>query len=368
MPRVTLVLPVFNGANFIRRAVQSVKEQTYRDLHLVIVDDGSRDASIHELAEQLGITLILGPHRGAAAARNRALVRGDSEFIGFMDADDYSFPHRIAAQVAEMERGKLDLVASELRFVDENGLPLPGSWKRPAHAEREPWGSLLERNWIGTPGVLLRRTLLKDIGYFDEEFTHAEDYDLWLRAGRAHRIGYVDEPLVLCRRHIGNTSRNFAAHQHFERRALQKVPAAEALAAFRRLYSRPSEQEEAWIWFLLRSGHPGLQAALEGALARNPGSVVLRFALGIRLNDAGALDDACSVFTEIRDVDAAARNNAAVLEVACGKKDSAKEQLERALENHPEYYDAKHNLRALAGNQPLRLTRRPFRADLVPVR
>src|SRR5262249_4039178 len=149
--------------------------------------------------------------------------------------------------LAKLENEKLDLVASALSFIDANGEPLPGSWTCPPHAKTNYWGSLLERNWIGTPSVMARRDILRIVGFFDERFTHAEDYDLWLRVGRGSSIGYIDSPLIQCRRHGANTSTDTDSHQYFERMALQKVDRMEAWKAFNKLYGSAPKATEAWI-------------------------------------------------------------------------------------------------------------------------
>ena len=359
MPRITVVLPVYNHQHYVEQTLHSLLAQDYSDFQIVAVDDGSSDASLEILNRHRShLAVIQNSHAGPAAARNRALDATDSEFVAFMDADDLCSPERLRVQMEKIEVENLDLAASALSFIDSSGQQLPGVWARPGIAARDHWASLLERNWIGTPSVMLRRSAIESVGLFDETFTHSEDYDLWLHISRSHSIGYVDTPMIQCRRHSANTSNNIASHQHFERLALQKVSVSEAHAAFGRLYPEPLQRDEAWIWFLLRSGNPTFAEESESSLIRHPGSHSLRFARGVFQYDAGLHHAALVTFQTLDDP--ASLNNAAILrgDVRC---------LEAALHLRPDYHDAQYNLAALQRGDELRLTRRPLRESLVPV-
>lgn len=366
MPRVTVVVPCYNHAQFIAGTIHSILAQSYGDFEIVAVDDGSTDSSLDVLQQfQSRLRVLRSPHSGPAAARNRAMERSDSDFIAFMDADDLCAPDRLALQVNRLDEDRLDLVASELTFIDPRGNALEGKWSCPPYAALDYWGSLLERNWIGTPSVTLRRSALESTGAFNEEFTHAEDYDLWLRLARSFAVGYVDAPLVQVRRHEGNISRNIAAHQHFEKRALQRVNPIEARAAFSRLHPEPDRAAEAWIWFLLRSGNENFETECRQAISEHPGSPSLRFALGVFLYDTGSFDGACEIFRGMEE-DPASLNNFAVVAVLLGDEDAALIALKKAIAMRPDYKDAQSNLSALPNGTPLTLTRRPLRLHLVP--
>lgn len=336
---------------------------------MIVADDGSTDASLDVLSRyQARITIIRSEHKGPAAARNRAIEVSDSEYIAFMDADDLCEPRRLDLQLRKLENQNLDLVASALSFIDEWGWPIPGLWACPPNARNHYWGSLLERNWIGTPSVMLRRSALRSAGLFDEEFTHSEDYDLWLRIGHSHSIGYIEAPLVQCRRHPGNTSIDIDSHQQFERKALQKVNPDYAWQAFNRLYSAQDERDEAWVGFLLRRGSPAFLEEVHSALGRNPRSSVLRFALGVFQYDSGEYEKARATFVGIQETDAASMHNAGVVSALCGDVPEARMKLANALRLRPGYYDARYNLEALNSGNKLRITRRPLRTNLVPMR
>jgi tetratricopeptide (TPR) repeat protein len=214
---------------------------------------------------------------------------------------------------------------------------------------------------------MLRRKALDASGLFDESFTHSEDYDLWLRIGRSHSIGYVGRPLIQCRRHSANTSLDMASHRHFEQLALQKVDAQDAWQAFTRLYPAPQNCYQAWIWFLLRSGNPGFAEEADRALARHPKSDSLRFAIAVFQYDCGQYDMARSSFQAMSQADAACLNNIGVLAALCGDSESAVSHFHAALQLCPQYRDARANLIAATAGGEFTLTRRPFRQSLVPL-
>jgi glycosyltransferase involved in cell wall biosynthesis len=366
MARVTVVLPVYNHERYLQEALDSIYSQDYSDYQIVAINDGSSDSSLRILHENHArIALIEAGHRGAAAARNTAIRGADSEFVAFLDADDLWTPGRLRESVDMFQNGKVDLVASALTFIDANGKELPGIWACPPEAVNDYWGALLERNWIGTPSVTVRRKALDEVGCFDKAFTHAEDYDLWLRVGQEHAIDYIPTSLVRCRRHSSNTSLNIVAHQKFERIALQKVDPAMAQAAFHRLYASSDRREEAWIWFLLRSANPAFPEEIQGALASHPESHSLRFALGIYQADNGEYEKALTTFRELKDRDAASLHNLAVLLALCGNSRAALSYLHLALRSRPDYHDAQYNVAAIREGRQLRLTRRPFRQQVI---
>jgi glycosyltransferase involved in cell wall biosynthesis len=366
MARVTVVLPVYNHERYLPEALDSIYSQDYSDYQIVAIDDGSSDSSLRILSENRGrITLIEAAHHGAAAARNTAIRAADSEFVAFIDADDVWTPARLRESVERFHNGKVDLLASALSFIDANGKELAGSWACPPEGANDYWGALLERNWIGTPSVSVRRKTLDEVGCFDKTFTHAEDYDLWLRVGLGHTIDYIPTPLVRCRRHSSNTSLNIVAHQKFERIALQKVDPAQAHAAFYRLYAASDRRAEAWIWFLLRSANPAFPAEIRCALESHPQSHSLRFALGIYQADNGEYEAAMRTFRELKDRDAASLHNLAVLMALCGNPRAAVSYLHLALLCRPEYHDAQYNVAAIREGRQLRLTRRPFRQQVI---
>jgi len=368
MPRVTVVLPVYNHERYVEEAICSLYAQDYDDFEIAAVDDGSTDDSLRILMRHRPrIRVIEAKHQGPASARNIAIGVTDSEFIAFMDADDRCTPERLRVQVERLDRRDADLVASDMTFIDACGGTLPGMWTCPADASRDYWGSLLERNWIGTPAVMIRRSVLDSSGPFDDSFTHAEDYDLWLRIGRHHPLAHMRSALVHCRRHVANTSMCIRSHQHFEQLALGKIEPEQARLAFHRLYTSEQRRAEAWVSFLLRRGDPAFREEAHCALRLHPCSQAIRFALGVSQYESGEYDSALGTFEPLKDSDVSALHNLAVVYAQQGNTAAAESHLQAALQLNSGYFDAQYNIAALRNGQELRLTRRPLRQHPVPM-
>ena len=123
MLNVSVVLPVFNGARTIARAVGSILDQTLRELELIDVDDGSTDDTA-EIIRQLRdsrVKLFRRPHQGVAIAANSATHHAAAPFIARMDADDFAHPRRLERQLEFLQAGELDVVGCQVRIVNESG-------------------------------------------------------------------------------------------------------------------------------------------------------------------------------------------------------------------------------------------------------
>lgn len=208
-PAVSVVIPAYNAASFIRRAIDSVLVQTAADLELLVVDDGSSDATLQVLAGY-GSRLRAVPqaNAGPAAARNRGLAEACGRYVAFLDADDWWLPDKLRQQVALLDsRPEIGFCSTATRVVHADGTPA-GDW---------PCGdigtSLLETLFVqaaavsgSTSGVLARRELLLAAGGFDERLRGFEDPDLWIRL--AARAGYacVPQPLTVVVRTPGSVS------------------------------------------------------------------------------------------------------------------------------------------------------------------
>jgi glycosyltransferase involved in cell wall biosynthesis len=208
-PTVSVVVPAYNAAAFVRRAVDSVLAQTWASRELLVVDDGSTDGTLDVLAsygERLRV--LTQANAGPAAARNHGLRAARARYVAFLDADDRWLPAKLERQVALLEsRPEIGFCSTATRVVTEAGDPA-GDW--PCTAIE---GSLLETLFVrsaavsgSTSGVLARRELLLAADGFDEALRGFEDPDLWIRL--AARSGYacIPEPLTVVVRTSGSVS------------------------------------------------------------------------------------------------------------------------------------------------------------------
>lgn len=214
IPRITVLLPVFNGAAFLRPAIDSILGQTYRDFELLIIDDGSTDAS-REIAASYADPRIHrlenGRNLGLIATLNRGLDQARGEFIARMDADDLSFPDRFARQVGFLDR--------------HPEVGVCGTWYERAAPEgttlmRPPGEDSLIRLLLTFDTVfahntiMLRRDFLERHGLrYDPACPYAEDYDFWVRCARHTRLANIPEVLLHYRYHPDNTSNRYRTEQ-----------------------------------------------------------------------------------------------------------------------------------------------------------
>ena len=191
MPRVSVVLPVFNAAGTITRAVASVRAQTWADWELVVMDDGSTDGTreiLRELAQvETRMRVCAREHAGVALTANAAMAEARGAFIARMDADDFSHPERLAEQVALLEQAENRDVGAVGCFVEfggdraaNAGYALHVDWVNALLTpEAIALGRFVEQPVVN-PSVMFRRELVARLGgYRDGDFP--EDYELWLR-------------------------------------------------------------------------------------------------------------------------------------------------------------------------------------------
>lgn len=200
-PVVSIVIPAFNSARYIGEALNSVFRQTFPRFEVIVVNDGSHDTD--ELERELKawegkITYVKHENRGAAAARNSALLVARGEFIAFLDADDWWLPHYLEEQHRFLERSRADLVyADALLFGDS---PLAGKTfmaTAPSLGEVTPENLLAVNVAVLTSAVLARKRPILEVGLFDEHIRRGHDFDLWLRLVKhGVRVAYHRKVLV----------------------------------------------------------------------------------------------------------------------------------------------------------------------------
>ncbi len=207
-----MILPVFNVARYVRESIHSVLSQSWTDLELLAIDDGSTDGTVREI-EQIGdgrVSLLRQEHRGPASARNNGLRHARGEFIAFLDGDDVWVDGKLAQDVAQLvDHPEIDLVFAAMRMVDAEGRDLGRTVRR--------WNGvitlreLLIENIIGTGTVTMRRSACERTGWFDEELPAAADYDYWLRVALLRPSGVYGSERVsmLHRRRPGQLTRDW---------------------------------------------------------------------------------------------------------------------------------------------------------------
>jgi glycosyltransferase involved in cell wall biosynthesis/CheY-like chemotaxis protein len=213
LPTVAAIIPCFNAARFVGAAVRSALAQTYPRLEIVVVDDGSTDGLTDALGPfQDRVKLVLQPHQGLAAARNRGIGETEAELVALLDADDQWHPDKIRRQVALLgSRPDCCLVYTARQLIDDAGEPIPEgtTWYPlpPEPVQGECLVELVRANRLMSSSVLLHRTALGTV-WFDERLAACEDWDLWLRLAEQHHFAYLDEALTDIRVHHRNMTQD----------------------------------------------------------------------------------------------------------------------------------------------------------------
>ncbi|HJQ75543.1 MAG TPA: glycosyltransferase [Gaiellaceae bacterium] len=200
--RVSVVVPAFDAEATVGAAVSSVLWQTYRDFEVVVVDDGSGDAT-GAIASSFPqpVRVVSQENAGVAAARNRGIAEAEGELIAFCDADDVLLPQHLEALVSVYDR-QGGIATSNCYWLYPGGIDAARTRYKGRFPEKQR-RAILEQNFVSTMSIF-PKTLLEEIGPFDTELQVAEDWDFWLRAIFAgHRVSLQPKPLALYRRGTG---------------------------------------------------------------------------------------------------------------------------------------------------------------------
>jgi glycosyltransferase involved in cell wall biosynthesis len=271
---VTVVVPCFNTKKYVDEALLSIRNQTYTELDIIAVNDGSTDETPQLLDRHAEcdprVRVVHQPNRGLPGARNAGLRQARGEFVCFLDADDVMVPDKIEKQVQFLrDNPGIDLVYSDY-FVGDGALGLIG-----LVAARLPEGNVLDafshKNWLAVMTPLVRRSLIENVGEFDETLRASEDWDYWIRCATAGTFGYLPGPLAIYRMYptqMHNDGRRMftaekqVVNKHFRSDSGHYRP---ALAAF---YERHAK----YAWTAQRHLKAGLYLALSVYYSRT-GSV-----------------------------------------------------------------------------------------------
>jgi glycosyltransferase involved in cell wall biosynthesis len=202
-PRVSVIMPTHNRAELLRRSVLSVLSQTFTDFELIVVDDCSTDHTqqvLKEFSDPRLRVLRREINGKAAATRNDGIAAARGELLAFQDDDDIWLPHKLERQVAALDRAGPDvglLLCSYIRW-HPGGIRLIGGdfhWSRIDFAKGKP--HITDYGLIATPGWLVRRSIVEQVGAFDTRFKSWDDWELGLRLWKKAKFAHLDEPLFI---------------------------------------------------------------------------------------------------------------------------------------------------------------------------
>lgn len=204
-------MPTYNGEKFLRPAIESILNQTFRDFELIVIDDGSTDGTpsiLSEFKDERIVVLKNASNLGIAGATNRGLAAARGEYVALQDHDDISLAHRFQTEVKFLEaHPQIALIGSAATLINEEGVAY-GDFPLPCDEIDIKWRLLFAGDPFHYTSLMVRRSALLDIGGYGEDpsFQFSEAYDPLSRLAMRFRMANLPEPLVLWRRHAGATS------------------------------------------------------------------------------------------------------------------------------------------------------------------
>jgi glycosyltransferase involved in cell wall biosynthesis len=232
---VSVVIPTYNRADLVVRALESVVRQTLPPLEILVVDDGSTDGTAERIAGKFPeVEVVRQDNRGVSAARNAGIRQARGEWIALLDSDDEWAPIKLERQMAALGSGTHRICHCDEIWIRNGKRVNPGQ----RHAKPGGWiyRDCLPLCAISPSAVLLHQTVLAEVGLFDESLPVCEDYDLWLRITSRYPVLFLDELLVTkYGGHDDQLSTSLWGMDRFRVKALQKAWRTLALASSDRI-------------------------------------------------------------------------------------------------------------------------------------
>lgn len=192
---ISVVIPTYNRYSFLKRAVQSVLEQSYKAIEIIVVDDGSDDLTQNIQKDFPQVQYIYQENKGVSSARNVGIENAKYDWIAFLDSDDTWDKEKLSLQMKFHQENPTILMSytDELWIRDGKNVKIPKKFKKYGGFI---FNECLSHCIIAPSSTLLHNKLLNEVGFFDESLAVCEDYDLWLRIAIKHEIGLVNQKLI----------------------------------------------------------------------------------------------------------------------------------------------------------------------------
>jgi len=223
-PPVSVIIPTYNRASWLRGAIDSVLDQTFADFELIVVDDGSTD-NTKEIVADYGdkIRYFYQPNKGPSAARNTGIGQAKADLICFLDSDDRWIKNKLQTQVEFIRQNPLTKISYTNEIWIRNGKRVN---QKKVHQKYSGWiyQKCLPLCIISPSSVMIHRDVFDKVGLFDENLLVCEDYDLWLRISCRYPIFFIDQSLIIKNGgHKDQLSHRFWGMDRFRVKALEKI-------------------------------------------------------------------------------------------------------------------------------------------------
>jgi len=228
VPLISTIIPTYNRAKLLKRALDSVLSQDWPNQEVIVVDDGSTDNTAEVLAAYGDrIKLVKQENAGPSAARNVGIEMARGEWIAFMDSDDEWLPNKLTMQMRyALKHPRYAMIYCDMSEVVDGQLVYQSYLKNGNYShvgQGQIYKNLLHEYFIFTPTVLVKKEVFLDVGYFDTSMRLAEDRELWLRIAYRWQIGFLDHVLVLRHRHSENLTANRYLYNIYHVELFEKI-------------------------------------------------------------------------------------------------------------------------------------------------
>ena len=223
-PKISAIIPTYNRAQFVKEAVESVRAQSFTDIELIIIDDGSDDKTGEALSDyKEAIRYIRQENKGVSAARNLGIKLAEGEYIAFLDSDDLWHPRKCAIQNDFLDKNRSFSLCYTEEIWIRNGLRVNPCLKHGKYS-----GNIFEKCLplciISPSSAMIRTCIVKSEGGFDEQLPACEDYDLWLRLTSKYPVYLIEKPLITKRGgHPDQLSRRIMYLDKYRIKSLEKL-------------------------------------------------------------------------------------------------------------------------------------------------
>ena len=228
---ISVIIPTYNRRNTLPRAVESVLNQTYKPIEIIVVDDGSTDGTKEMFSEMYPLVrYIYQVNSGVSSARNTGIKSASGDWIALLDSDDEWLPDKLDRQVKLLQDN------AEIRFCHTNEIWIRNNVRINQKKKHQKYGGnifnkCLDICRISPSSSLFHTSVIKDVGLFDESLDVCEDYDMWLRITSKYPVLFLDQPLIKkFGGHSDQLSRVFGGIEQYRIRSLEKILTSKSLS------------------------------------------------------------------------------------------------------------------------------------------
>jgi glycosyltransferase involved in cell wall biosynthesis len=240
-PLVSVIIPAYNAEKYLKVSVDSVMMQTYKNIEIIIVDDGSIDATASVASEYRDrVRYVYQKNSGPSEARNKGVQLSKGELIAFLDADDQWLPEKLERQVACFEKytgiyyvgcGVYDVDQSGSVFSQRKGLV---GWSQDALIRGMKISNIFS---AACSYGLVKKECFAVLGLFDTKMRGSEDRDMWFRIAKAYKGAFLEEPLIKYRFHNANSHKNISMMQDHQKTFINKYRKEYSIVEYRKAMS-----------------------------------------------------------------------------------------------------------------------------------